>query len=191
MTEQEWVKSIIPAIEDLLRKSNDNIRVVDGHKLSYAYEVLAYSLDDKPAKPNSMLFETDILVKELLDDKTWKPRVVIETKLGSVTTHDAITYSQKAQTHKYVHPYLRYGILIGNREHYPLPGRLFRHGQHFDFMLSWKSVLADPKEIARLVGILNDEIQASRNLEKILFNTHSKDRDKFTSLHRPLILKND
>ena len=191
MTEQEWVKSIIPGIENLLNKTNDNIRVVNGHKLSYAFEVLTYDNENQPGKQNSMGFETDILILEQIDPATWKPRVVIETKLGSVTTHDAITYSQKAQTHKYIHPYLRYGILIGNREHYPLPGRLFRHGQHFDFMLSWKSVQADQKEISRLVGIVNDEIKASRNLEKILFNTHSKDRDKFTSLHRPLILDND
>ncbi|GAB4286004.1 MAG: hypothetical protein Kow0081_4020 [Candidatus Dojkabacteria bacterium] len=67
----------------------------------------------------------------------------IEAKINSVTTHDAITYSQKAQTHKNVHSYLRYGILIGNRKDYALPGRLFRHGQHFDFMLSWKSFEGD------------------------------------------------
>jgi len=191
MTEKEWVKSIIPKIEILLRQTNDNIRVVDGHRLSYANEVLTYDNENQPGEQNSMGFETDILILEQIDPATWKPRVVIETKLGSVTTHDAITYSQKAQTHKYVHPYLRYGILIGNREHYPLPGRLFRHGQHFDFMLSWKSVQADPKEIERFVGIVNDEIQASKTLEEILFNSRAKDRAKYTSLHRPLKLDND
>lgn len=34
-------------------------------------------------------------------------------------------------------PYLRYGIMIGGRERYPLPGRLFRHGTNFDFMFSF------------------------------------------------------
>lgn len=188
MTEKEWVRSIIANIEKLLRQTDDNIRVVDGYRLSYANEVLTYDNDYKPDKQKSIGYETDILVYEQLDNTTWKPRVVIETKLGSVTTHDAITYSQKAQAHKYVHPYLRYGILIGNREHHPLPGRLFRHGQHFDFMLSWKLYRADKKEIKRLVDILNDEIQASKTLDEILFNSRSKDRDKFTSLHRPLKL---
>jgi hypothetical protein len=37
---------------------------------------------------------------------------------------------------------------------------------------------------------VNDEIQASKTLDEILFNSRSKDRDKFTSLHRPLILSN-
>lgn len=183
MTEKEWVKSIIINIEKLLRQTDDSISVVDGHRLSYANEVLTYGKDNKPNEQKSIGYETDILVYEQLDDTTWKPRVVIETKLGSVTTHDAISYSQKAQTHKYVHPYLRYGILIGDREHHPLPGRLFRHGQHFGFMLSWKSFRADKKEMKRLIEIVNDEIQASKTLDEILFNSCSKDRDKFTSLH--------
>ena len=188
MTEKEWVKSIIGDIEKKLRKTDDTIRVVEGHRLSYANEILTYNSDNKPEQLNSVNYETDILVYEKLDDTTWKPRVVIEAKLGSVTTHDAITYSQKAQTHKYVHPFLRYGILIGNRENYPLPGRLFRHGQYFDFMLSWKSFQADENEINKIVAILNDEIKASKTLDEILFNSRSKGREKFTSLHRPLRL---
>ncbi len=188
MTEKEWVKSIIAEIENFLRQTNDTIRVVDGHKLSYTSEVLSYGQDYKPDKQKSMGYETDILIYEQLDDATWKPRVVIEAKLIRVTTHDAITYSQKAQSHKYVHPYLRYGILIGDRDYHPLPGRLFRHGQHFDFMLSWKSMQADTKEMEKLINIINDEIQASKTLDEILFNSRSNRRDKFTSLHRPLIL---
>ncbi|MBK6544568.1 MAG: hypothetical protein IPG12_04770 [Saprospiraceae bacterium] len=188
MTEKEWVKSIIPDIEKFLKKSNKKICVVDGHRLSYANEVLTYGSDNKPDNQKSIGYETDILIYEQIDEATWKPRIVIETKLGSVTTHDAITYSQKAQTHKYVHPYLRYGILIGDREHYPLPGRLFRHGQHFDFMLSWKSIKADIKEFKRLIEIIIEEIQASKTLDEILFNSRLKDREKFTALHRPLKL---
>ncbi len=188
MTEKEWVKSIISDIEKQLRKLDDTIRVVDGHRLSYANEIRNYNADNSPADQHAALYETDILVYEQVNTATWKPRIVVETKLGSVTTHDAITYSQKAQTHKYVHPFLRYGILIGNREDYPLPGRLFRHGQHFDFMLSWKSFQADKNEFEKIIEILNDEIKASRTLDEILFNSRSKDRQKFTSLHRPLRL---
>ncbi len=188
MTEKEWVKSIIPQIDKILKKSDSSIHVVDGHRLSYANEILTYGLDNQPEEQKSIGYETDIMIYEQLDEATWKPRVVIETKLGGVSTHDAITYSQKAQTHKYVHPYLRYGILIGDREHYPLPGRLFRHGQHFDFMLSWKTVTAAKNEMKRLVEIIIDEIQASKTLDEILFNSRSKHRDKFTCLHRPLKL---
>jgi hypothetical protein len=79
--------------------------------------------------------------------------------------------------------------LIGNREDYPLPGRLFRHGQFFDFMLSWKSFKADKNEMRKIIKILNDEIKASKILDEILYNSRSKDREKFTSLHRPLRLE--
>jgi hypothetical protein len=33
-------------------------------------------------------------------EEYWKPRIIIEGKLSKITTHDAITYSQKAETHK-------------------------------------------------------------------------------------------
>jgi hypothetical protein len=188
MTEREWVKSIIDNFEKELRKTHENIRVVAGHRLAYVNEIFTYNNDSKPNDQKSSGYETDILILEQLDEITWKPRVVIETKISSVTTHDAITYSQKAQTHKFVHPYLRYGILIGNWENSPLPGRLFRHGQHFDFMLSWKSFIAENKEMEKFLEIVNDEIIASKMLDKILFNTRSKDKEKFTCLHRPLKL---
>ena len=161
MTEKDWVKSIIDKIEVRLGKTNKNIRVVDGHRLSYTNEVLNYDNENLPKESITRGYETDILIYEQQNKEIWRPRIVIETKLGSVTTHDAITYSQKAQTHKYVHPYLRYGILIGKREENPLPGRLFRHGSYFDFMLSWKALKADRNEFKVFLDIINDEIQAS------------------------------
>ena len=167
MTEKDWVKSIIGDIEKKLRQSDNSLLVVAGHRLSYTNEVLTYGNDNKPSGTKSAGYETDILINEQLDEKSWRPRIVIETKLGSVTTHDAITYSQKAQTHKYVHPFLRYGILLAKRDNHPLPGRLFRHGQHFDFMLSWKSEQADKAEMNKLIEILKDEIQASRTLDAV------------------------
>ena len=88
-----------------------------------------------------------------------------------------------------VHPYLRYGILIGNRKDYPLPGRLFRHGQRFDFMLSWKTFKGEVSEWHTFIEILKSEYEASLILDEIIFNSRSRDRQKFTSLHRPLILK--
>ena len=45
----------------------------------------------------------------------------------------AITCSYKAEKHKAITPYMRYGIMIGEREHYLLPGRLFHHGNRVCF----------------------------------------------------------
>lgn len=189
MNEQEWVKTIIGKIEKSLKPFNSNLRVTDGLRLPYANEILTYN-DDKPEQQNFIGYETDILIFEQIDESRWKPRIIIEAKINSISTHDAITYSQKAQTHKNVHPYLRYGILIGNRKDSPLPGRLFRHGQHFDFMLSWKLFEGNKSEWDTLIEILKLEYEASLTLDEIIFNSRSRDRKKFTSLHRPLKLRN-
>jgi len=173
-----------------LRTFNPKIRVETCKKLPYTYEVLEYNDNDvKDNKLNSLSYETDILIYEIVGDKIWKPRVIIEAKVDSINTHDAITYSQKSFTHKNVHPYLRYGIIIGNRGHYPLPGRLFRHGSNFDFMMSWKEHKPDIIEWNLFLDILKDEIKASFDLEEIIFNSRAKERTKYISLHKPLRLK--
>ena len=69
-----------------------------------------------------------------------------------------------------------------------MPGRLFRHGQHFDFMLSWKGYEADNKEREVLVDVLRSEIKASRVLEEIIYNSRSSHRERFTMLHRRMEL---
>ena len=183
MKETEWAKLVADKLDTELSGFN----VQAGKKLIYANEIIEYGEDT--SLYNEMGYETDILVYESLSNDTWKPRVVIETKINSVTTHDAITYSQKSAAHKYVHPYLRYGIFIGNRQHHPLPGRLFRHGAHFDFMLSWQGFEPLEYEWAALTEIINKEISASKQLEEMFFNSRSKGRKKYFALHKPLITK--
>ncbi len=57
-------------------------------------------------------YQTDLLISDATEE-AWTPRVVVECKLGRVSTHDALTYSTKASTLQHPPPYLRYGILIG------------------------------------------------------------------------------
>lgn len=188
VNENKWMSLVLSLINTkLLQKGQKNLAASQGRKLPYAFEVLAYE-DRTPTQKNMIAYETDILIYETIGSNEWKPRVVIEGKLGSVTTHDAITYSQKALTHKNVHPYLRYGIILGNRKHYPLPGRLFRHGAFFDFMLSWKAIEPSDEELNRLITLILDEVEASRNLDEILFNSRNPNRARYTLLHRPLKL---
>ena len=183
MNEVQWTQMVSEIL-------NDNFKdycIEGGKKLTYANEIIKYN-NDKPIY-NDMKYETDILVYEVDSNENWIPRVVIEGKINSVTTHDAITYSKKAQTHKNVHPYLRYGILLGNRKRYPLPGRLFRHGSHFDFMSSWKSFDPSDSEFENLLNIVDKEIKASKELEEMIFNSRNKNRRQIYSLHKPLIIK--
>ena len=188
MNEREWVKSICQKIVHALREFYENLRVGESLKLPYSSEVLEYDEKGKPIQEHLIKYETDILVYELTTVTNWTPRVVIEAKISRISTHDSITYSNKAQTHKNVHPYLRYGILIGNMKNDPLPGRLFRHGQQFDFMLSWKSFDATNEEWNNLIDILRLEVKASQSLEEIIFNSRSSNRERYTVLHKPLIL---
>ncbi len=188
MDERTWVNSVQELVSKSLSELEPNLAISQGANLPYANEIVIYNGSGVPeTKPIS--YETDLLVFEKLSEDRWKPRIVIECKLESVTTHDAITYSEKAFTHKRVHPYLRYGILLGARAHYPIPGRLVRHGAYFDFMLSWVSCTPSEIELRNLLDVLLDEVRASRELEEILYSSRSPNRKRYIVLHRPLRLR--
>jgi len=189
MKEVVWAKELAAKLNVQLRKSDSSLKVETGLRLPYAYEIREYDQNGDPLLTDKMKYETDLLISEYSNEDAWKPRVIIECKLKSVTTHDSITYSKKANSHKSIHPYLRYGILIGKRDHHPLPGRLFRHGENFDFMISFKNYNSTKKEWNETISILNQEVEASRNLEKIIYQSRSKNRMKITFLHKPLTLK--
>lgn len=186
MNEKEWVQSIIPAIEKVLQKKDKQLFIKEAFKLLYAYEVKSYIGDEPEEKNNTKFkFETDILIGEQNENGTWIPRVIIEAKLESVTTHDAITYSQKAMAHKNVHPYLRYGIIIGKIPN--IPGRLIRHGQNFDFMLAVEDYKPNPERLRAIVELLWNEVEASRRIENMIYDSRSKSKAELMVLHRPLV----
>jgi hypothetical protein len=190
-SEREWVDTFIEELQKRMQSvslKGSTVRVEAGKKLPYAFEVLSYS-DTEPDEQCTSQYQTDVLIYDQFKDETWIPRVVIECKQKTVTTHDALTYSTKAATHKNVHPYLRYGILLGKRNHYPLPGRLIRHGLNFDFMASWVDYEPTNDEWQDLMGVLVEEVQASRLLQETLTESRSKSRKHFSLIHRPLTFK--
>jgi hypothetical protein len=187
--ELAWVKSLAGLIEDLVRPLSEKSVTTAacwGHKLTYAHEIEKYDTNDNPTS-RSARYETDLLVYDEDSESNWVPRVVIECKLGAVTTHDALTYSSKAATHKHVHPYLRYGILVGGWEGGPLPARLVRHGAYFDYMAVFDGKDLTPEERTGLSSILQDEVVASRALQSLLTD-RTAGRRRYRILHRPLRL---
>lgn len=193
MNEKSWSNSLVGKIQkavDQLPSNESKLVVKDGERLPYAYEILKYT-DQEPKTVTKTAYETDLLIYEQWPDGAWKPRLIIEVKINGINTHDAITYSQKASAHKTVHPYLRYGILLGNRKHYALPGRLFRHGAYFDFMLSWKTFTPSAEEFKDLIYLVRSEIKTSRHLEEIVFDSRKQNRKRHTFFHRPLELKEE
>ena len=189
MTEKEWTA----IMSDHLREALDDTpywecQIEVGRRIPYGFEILSYD-DDNDPEPKVTMYETDLVIMDCNEDQSWKPRVIVEAKMKRVHTHDAITYSQKAVSHKTVHPYLRYGIMLGDRQQRPLPGRLYRHGAHFDFMISFVSDRPSDAEIDRFVKIIGFEIDASRMLEKIIYESRQGDRDRYTMLHKRLFLE--
>lgn len=186
--EKEWARGVALRLQsDLVSHaaSERELRVVAGARLAYAHEVRTYDAAGRPdlhVRP----YETDLLVSEHRPGGSWTPRVVIEGKLGSVTTHDALTYSAKAAAHKAIHPHLRYGILVG-KYGARVPGRLMRHGAHFDFMAVWCAEEPAVGEWSLLLSVVIDEIRASRLLEEEVLPSRGSGR-ACQLLHRPLRL---
>ena len=190
-SEKEWVRDCLrPRLLDALQVCNEgewSIAVESGKRLTYAHEILCYGADGHDRRRNSK-YETDLLISDTKADGDWIPRIVLECKKGSVTTHDALTYSTKAATHKHVHPYLRYGILIGAYGS-DIPGRLIRHGAYFDFMMVWSREEPTEKEWSAMVTVLTAEVAASRTMEKIFTDNRLRSRKKFGLFHRQLRLQ--
>ena len=165
MKEKDWIdKKIIPNLKSF---NNKKYRIKSNIDLIYASEIKEYNGADNPKHDLSHTYKTDILIFEHKNKKLYKPRIVIEVK-KDINTHDSITYSQKAINHKFVHPYLRYGILIKSST--GIPSRLFWHGSYFDFMFSWKEY--DPKdyELKHLTDLIKKELQISEKIEKMIYN---------------------
>jgi len=170
-TESAWVETVKADIGAALARQR--MIVETARRLPYAVHVASYrSKENEPALADPITasygYQTDLLIAEqLAGSKDWVPRVVVEFKLGKVSTHDALTYSAKAATHKNVHPYLRYGIVVGRYDD-AVPRRMLRHGLQFDFMLTLASEKLTSQDRNRLVRLLRNEVEASRTLSMLL-----------------------
>lgn len=184
--ERKWVHALVPRLRAALPRSDDiQVTVSDGVKLPYTSQIQGYSRDGK-SEAQSSSYETDLLVSDIAPDGGWIPRVVVECKLGALTTHDALSYSTKAATHKHVHPYLRYGFLAGRLA--SLPVRLVKHGAYFDFMAAWPTAEPSDRHWTQFVSMVVEEVGASRALQSLLLNNRIASRQRFHLLRRPLVL---
>jgi hypothetical protein len=181
--EAEWVELVADRVRTGLAQSEHSLKIKTQLKIPYGYEIRAYR--EEP-EAEAISFAIDFSVIEELPDGSWKPRVVVEAKVNSITTHDAITYSRKAADHKSVFPYLRYGIMLGNRRHFPLPGRLYRHGTQFDFMISFRDHELSAKELEAFNALLLEEVEASKALDNMIYESRKREREHHTLFHRKL-----
>ena len=99
MKENDWTEKICQKLKPFLKKHSFEATTLQ--KIPYAQEINCYKEDWNldPEDMTTAAFETDLAIYERNDEKII-PRVIIEAKIGNVTTHDAITYSYKAEKHK-------------------------------------------------------------------------------------------
>lgn len=163
--EDEFVTTAIAAAREVL---GHPLTIVRGAALLYQITVdnrLEVKVNPQKPKRGQSAFETDLCVFEEVSAEVRIPRVVMEFKKG-LSTHDVLTYSAKAQKHKQVYPYLRYGLVVGSHE--TVPGRFFTHNEALDFCVA-ASTYKTHRLHELFAGILKAEVKASRLLENITF----------------------
>jgi hypothetical protein len=109
-------------------------------------------------------FQTDILVA-----KGETPLVVIELKCGSFSSHDVITYSWKAERHKQVYPYLRYGFVVVGVD--ILGRRFLTHNEGFDFAAALPNVGQIQTE---LVPVIRRQIASAESIIETMHHSRLK-----------------
>ncbi len=141
---------------------------------------LGVDAQGEPVRGGGTGFEQDILVFERVQNGQTSiiPRVIAEVKLGRVTTHDTLTYAEKARRIRVIYPFVRYGLILGEMS--SIPPRALRLGQEFDF-IRVMSAAATPAEVESLGVIFAEELQASRDLGVILAG-HKRVKGLYRSL---------
>lgn len=126
--------------------------------------------DTQNPKRGNSAFQTDICIFEKIRNIEF-PRLVIEFKT-KITTHDILTYSNKAGKHKSIYPALRYGILVSDIDN--IPNRFFIHNEHLDFFIAAKKYRTKGSSTF-IEDLITKEIQISKILEKIHFEDKKYD----------------
>lgn len=135
MTEDQFAKLLVDGMKSRLKPHSVERKRALLYDLSFDHRgSIAMGVDPDtgtPIRGHGRGFEQDILVfDDVADgDTSVVPRVVAEVKWGSVTTHDVIVYSEKADRIRRVYPYVRYGFVLGGMRR--IPGRVLRLGQRF------------------------------------------------------------
>lgn len=93
------MKEVKERLEKEIFFKDANLSFYNEKKIAYSFEIISYK-EDKPEETNIIKYETDLFICENISGNKWKPSIIIEGKTDKVITHDAITYSQKAATHK-------------------------------------------------------------------------------------------
>jgi hypothetical protein len=147
LEKKESERHVAELVKDILASQLAGYDVNSGKSLLYKIEVdgVGQLSHDHVASPirGKYAFQTDILIA-----KDEVPLVVIELKSGSFSSHDVITYSWKAERHKRIYPYLRYGFVVVGLE--SLGRRFLTHNEAFDFAMALPNSAAIETDLVAL-----------------------------------------
>ena len=162
MNEEEFKKRLKERLQRELRdRRGVRVKVETNKNLIYKVVVNENLEPNNPREPRrgKYAFQTDLLIRREDD----LPLVAIEIKYRNLTTHHILTYSTKAQEHKKIYPYLRYGLVIGGENR--IPNRFFTHNIGFDFAYALNSV---DDNIEDLADIIKKQIESANLLLQVL-----------------------
>lgn len=129
-TEQKYARDFVNSISSYINNSGYLLET----QQNLPYTNFCYLIDEKGKgikhKKGQNLFSVDILLSRKTNEGKI-PLVVVEVKL-KYNTHEILTYSMKAEKHKSVFPFLRYGFLVLYKKNREIPNRFYMH-QKFDF----------------------------------------------------------
>lgn len=172
--EDEVSKNIVEELNNHFKSKNLNYKAEFGIELP----VQAFFKDHINTNiPDIRYFKTDILISEV-NDGVYTPRLVIENKLKGVNTHDPTVYNKKAELHKSLYPFLRYGLLITNNAsktiiNCGIPYHAYLDSNNFDFLISLgdndKYNDCKSKEWNKFIDVINRNLNTSKELE-LLYN---------------------
>ena len=123
----------------------------------------------KNPKRGDSAFQTDLCIF-LKKNDIELPKIVFEFK-ANLTSHDVITYSNKARRHKQIYPYLRYGLICYGLP--VIPKRFFIHNEALDFCLAGTD---SPEHWPDWLGeLIEEELKISDILESTIFGNEEFD----------------
>ena len=118
-------------------------------------------------------YAVDVLIYRELENDEKVPLVVVEGKIRGYSTHDIITYSEKARTHKSVFPHIQYGFIVldaVDRNFMPL--RYYLHSG-FDFeeiFPNSEDEISHENRINKFIEKLKNQIDIAEEKHRIFFN---------------------
>lgn len=179
--EDIWTESIC----ELLKKELDNNKYEISCFEKVPYSIFVNGYKNGVEDLEMLKYEVDLLIKEKRNNYA-VPRLIIESKYKKISTHDVITYSNKAKCHKDIFCGLRYGIMIGNSNYNDLPPRMLNHGNDFDFMIMFNDDKPNNKEWKTFVDLVKRNLESADKFEDVIKENRKHNKKRYFCIESDL-----